>query len=47
MGERPAGLTLDRINTDGNYTHLNCRWATPAEQVANRRPKPGVTVKAS
>jgi hypothetical protein len=41
MGVRPPGRTLDRIETDGNYEKGNCRWATPAEQQANRRaPKP-------
>lgn len=38
MGERPESMTLDRIDQDGNYEPINCRWSTKSEQMKNRRP---------
>lgn len=35
MGERPTGMTLDRIDPCGNYELSNCRWATAKTQRNN------------
>lgn len=39
------GLTLDRINNNGNYEPSNCQWITNQEQQNNRRNNHNITWK--
>jgi hypothetical protein len=36
MGLCPDGMTLDRVDSNGNYEPTNCRWATMLTQSRNR-----------
>lgn len=44
MGEQPEGLTLERIDNNGNYEPSNCKWATRAEQGRNTRSTRFITL---
>lgn len=43
MGVRPEGMTLDRIDGDGNYEPSNCRWATNTTQRRNSKQNVYIT----
>jgi hypothetical protein len=45
MGDRPEGMSLDRIDNDGNYEPSNCKWSTRTEQCRNKRTNRNITLR--
>lgn len=44
MGERPAGMTIERLNNDLGYEPGNCVWADRKTQSRNRRGRHLLTI---
>jgi len=44
MGEPPEGMTLGRLDNDGNYTKVNCEWQTVLAQNTNKSDTKMITI---
>lgn len=46
MGNKPEGMSIDRIDNDGDYCKENCKWSTTKEQIRNRRNTILITINS-
>jgi hypothetical protein len=37
MGPKPPGLELDRVDVNGDYSVVNCRWVSHRDNCRNKR----------
>lgn len=44
MGRCPKGMSIERIDVNGNYEPSNCKWATAKEQGLNKRTSLGIVI---
>lgn len=44
MGPRPPGMTMERKDSNGDYSPTNCIWASHATQARNRRTNRRITI---
>jgi len=44
MGERPDGMTIDRVDNNKGYSPENCKWSTRIENANNKRNNRMITI---
>jgi len=47
MGDVPNGMSIDRIDVNGDYKKSNCKWSNHKEQSRNKRNNNFITYKGT